>query len=114
MIYCVMFSGVALSESARTLLFQAATRLIREGKDRCRVVHDDVEGFVETEGERLVFGGVSGQTFSASVMTPKGETKVVYIVRDSEITDEELDQAKWVVWSKKNKKRRKNPKPSDN
>lgn len=119
MIYCIMTTGVPLSDMARNALFKTAQRLWREKRCKLRIVHDDVEGEVHTKKEVVTLGGISGYVYEAEIGTPKGCTKVKYLVHENDLSDEQIDKGSWVPVMRVKALRRPpfdpdQPAPSDN
>lgn len=97
-IYCVMFSGAALSEAACDALFQAACDCVRDEKYEKKVVHDDVVGIVHTDFDYGITGDIGGIVFEAEIETEQGDSKTKYIVRRRD-----LEKARHqVIWEKFN------------
>lgn len=90
MIFCIMFSGSSLSKMASDILFKTAQKMVKQDKRRMSVHHDDCMGVVTTDFESVQFNGLSGCRFEAEIATPRGDTKVDFLVRlqDLEIVDE--------------------------
>jgi hypothetical protein len=96
LIYCIMTSGVPLSDMARTALFKTAQRMWRQKRRTLRIVHDDVEGELHTKKEVASLGGISGYVYEGEVATPKGCSKARFIVRENDLSDEDIERGQWV------------------
>ena len=95
MIHCLMMSGISLTNSVRSILFDLAVKMVHESKDEVKIVHDDCDGYVETAWDTANIGFISGLVFHADIMTAKGNSKVSYIVRTSDLENIDFSQGKW-------------------
>lgn len=96
-IYCLMFSGKSLSGTVSEALYQAAVYCVRKECNKRKVIHDDVEGLVQTDFETMIIGSVAGIIFNAEIDCINGSTKVTYIVSENDIDDDE--EYAWVKMS---------------
>jgi hypothetical protein len=92
-IYCLMVTGAALSDAIRNVLFDKAQELVRNGPPKVRLVHDDFEGQITTDGDTELMGSISGQVFNAVVETDRMKTTVRYLVRPGDL---HIDQRVWL------------------
>lgn len=97
-IYCMMCSGLPLSEAAYDALYRVARRMIRENKSSMKVCNDDVFGTVETEFEKIMFVNTYGYKFIGDIQCEKGSTHAEFLVRHSDLGD------KKAVWSLRKKR----------
>jgi hypothetical protein len=65
--------------------------MMKNNKNKCRLSHDDCEGYVQTDLEAASWCGMGGMSFNADVVTEKGQAKVSYFVRSSDVSE----TAKW-------------------
>jgi hypothetical protein len=105
MIYCIMKTGKALSIPAADMLFKAAQKMVKQDKRRLTVTHDDCQGYITTDFEDARIGSICGFKFVGEVITPKGETKVEFLVRSSDL--ETVKEVEWVDLREKTKVRQK-------
>lgn len=94
-IYCMMFAGRPLSTPVRDALLCTAREMVKNGRDRQWFRLDDGEGLILLAGHGNV-GGISGVLFSAEVETNEGKTAASYIVRRSDLDDDE--EGVWDPW----------------
>lgn len=93
MIYCLIVSGVPLTEAMRNCLFAAAREMVARGWTKRTLKHDDFEGAIYTRGESASMGSISGIHFTAVIESERVSTRTSFIVPTGELVD--LDQAKW-------------------
>ncbi len=79
--YCIMWTGVSLSEAACDALFQAACDCVRDEKHEKKVYNDDVIGVVHTDFDFGMTGTIGGILFEGEIETSEGDTQVKYLVQ---------------------------------
>lgn len=84
-IFCLGVAGKAITEKLTEILFYNAHDMLEGKKERQRIKGKEYDGLITTKFERASMASISGIVFDASVMTPQGETKVNYIVRDQDL-----------------------------
>lgn len=99
-------SGRNISDFARDALLKTAAWMLKQKKEKHKLISDDCDGFVETEFKSASIGSISGVIFSADVSTPNGQSKTKFILRDSDLDG--IENAKWYkVLLKKEKAKKK-------
>lgn len=90
-VFCLMVSGIDLTEDMRMLLLRTARKMRQERQEICRVVSDDLEGLIKTDFLIGGLGDIWGIVFHAEVESVNGKAIVHYIVqtRDLETVDPE-------------------------
>ncbi len=101
-VYCMMTSGLPLSEFAADALYNTARKMVKNGKKQCSLLSDDAKGVVTTDLETTIFVSMGGVAFDADIVTPKGQTKVSFFMRTSDLVAEEEEKA---VWSQRSHRR---------
>ena len=91
-----MFGGQCLTKPICDCLSRIARQMSNTGTDRRKIVHDDCEGFVETDWESASLGDISGVVFKANIATSKGQTKAKFIVRVKDLDG--LENAEWYTY----------------
>jgi hypothetical protein len=94
-IYCLLVSGLPLSEEMCDALHKGARRTVRTGKSRRKIRGSNFEGRVETTNEYVSLGTIAGVYFTGIVESNTFVTKVRFIVRTADL--EGLDDAVWVL-----------------
>ena len=89
--YCLMNSGIRLSQSSRTLLFTLAQKMYQNRKQRINVTSSDCEGYIVTDWQTKGLGSFYGTAFVAKIATDEGDINVEYIVRMKKVDLEELE-----------------------
>ena len=97
MFYCLMRSGILLSDEVSNTLVRVARDMIRECLEILDFESDeyDCEGRVTTKGEHYSIGTIAGQKFSAEVVTNAGTTEVTFIVRTGDLEDWPVGRGVW-------------------
>ena len=90
--FCMMCSGLPLSEAASDGLYRVARAMIRQNKCEQKIYNDDVIGRVHTEFEKIQFVDTYGYKFIAEIQTDKGESYAEFLIRHSDIGDK---KARW-------------------
>jgi|GEM_PF-2445519 len=83
-IYCLGFSGISLTNEVLQVLFFGAQSMFVSGDQQRLVKFAFVEGEIKTDYQAGVLGSVGGYLFHASIDTPRGSTKVRYLVRKAD------------------------------
>ncbi len=83
-IHCLMNSSVVMTDKTRSLLFDIACGMLREGEQRKTFREDDIEGVVTTRMREQSIGAIVGTEFRAEVETEKGKGEVTFLVRDAD------------------------------
>jgi len=79
-----MTSQVSLNKTKADILFDTACLMIKNGKDRQRLIHPEIEGRINTSFEEVALGGISGIEFRAHVETNIGSGRVKFLVRPAD------------------------------
>lgn len=96
-IYCLMSSGVSLSDPARDALFQTACNCIRDEKNERKVYHDDVRGIVHTDFNFSTLGhAITGIVFEGEIETDQGSSYVKFIVNTYNLEKVRYMENKWI------------------
>ena len=77
-----MIYGIPLTDSVKNILYDNAIKIINSEKKFMKIVHDDVDGFIETEFNSVAIGALSGVEFTAEICTSKGSTTVSFFAKD--------------------------------
>lgn len=94
-IYCMMFSGKPLSDSAAEALFQSGCRCALLEKNSQNIFHDDVRGTIKTEFDYAMVGSITGIHFFAEISTEKGNTEVHFIIPSKDIEEVKNTEPYW-------------------
>lgn len=79
-VHCLMVSGLSLTDSNRSTLFDAAQQMVRNGQTRRKIKGPDFEGIVTTNGEVALMGSVAGYVFHAEIEGEKHHCKASYLI----------------------------------
>lgn len=80
-----MFTGKSISDAAADALFQTACDCIKYEKFERKIYHDDVSGIVHTDFKYGSVADVTGLVFGGDVDTPKGSTKIQFVVKTADL-----------------------------
>jgi uncharacterized protein (UPF0254 family) len=83
---------MALSDLAREQLLRVARWMFKKDKRVAKIMHDDIQGRVHTDGEHTTMAGISGQVFEAQVIAANGNTEVRFMVRDVDLDDQQFEE----------------------
>lgn len=92
-IFCLMSSSNFMNPDNAELLLQLARRMHDKGVRSMRVQLSTMEGEITTTGNTYVIGDAGGMIFNAEVETEAGHAKVRYLVRTTDLEDD--DEAVW-------------------
>jgi len=96
-IFCLMASGIRLSEEACDSLFFIALTMFNEKTRRRTFKAVDCEGEIKTDFRHAAMGDISGMVFEAKVEVGIGPKKTVrYIVRTNDL--EHVEKGVWSEW----------------
>ena len=96
-IYCLMWKG-RMTDEARSILFLAASEMLKKSNESLKVREGCVEATVSTKFTPAVLGSVSGCFFSAEGETEYGKFSINFLVRPNDIRD--LDELReYGMWA---------------
>ena len=98
-LYCLMVSGVPLSDEVTDVLLRTTRTMLRKGKERQSVRSDVCEGVVETRFRIANLGSLIGFVFRAEVESDAGKTTVRFLIDSQDISDEEFEHLERGGWS---------------
>jgi hypothetical protein len=94
-IYCLMHSGISLSEAAREVLLENAQWMRFERSCKWKIKHPCCEGYIESNLQPIGYMGFEAIKFHALIDTPDGTTTVDYMVRTSDLDNVCLSKMAW-------------------
>ena len=94
-IYCLMHSGISLSDAAREVLLENAQWMRYERNRKWRIKHPCCEGYIESDLKPIEYMGFEAVQFHALIDTPDGTTTVDYVVRTSDLENVCLSKMAW-------------------
>lgn len=95
-LYCLLHTGISLSDAALDALFRAACICALKEKHEIRICNDDVGGFVSTEFDYSNMGSICGILFQGEISSEQGSSFIKFIIPAFNI--EEIlkhDDLKW-------------------
>lgn len=96
-IYCLMNSGLPLTNKIRDVLLINAYDMWENKRSVQRIKGADYDGMLEANfNNATTFVGMGGFVFDAILGIEAGETQVRFFVRTSELENFNLSQGKWV------------------
>lgn len=98
-IYCLLNSGVPLTDSICETLFQTALKMVEENKRKLSVSCENVCGLVTTKYESVQLCSIAGYMFYAEIETMYGKSKTKFIVETRDL--ENVEKAKWFRFQSK-------------
>ncbi|HEU0050554.1 MAG TPA: hypothetical protein VFQ60_00670 [Patescibacteria group bacterium] len=94
--YCLMATGLPVSDAICDILFYGALGMASEKINRRSFHHKDGEGEIRTQFKPAALGEIAGMEFEAQVETEQGTAKMRFIVRTRDLED--LDRQVWSPW----------------
>lgn len=82
-IYCLLLTGVYLTDDALDILYDVARDMLRDREDRVAFEAPSCEGVVTTAWDRASLGTLSGVRFTAEVALSRGTATVEYFLREN-------------------------------
>lgn len=94
-IYCLMVSGLHLTDLMRTILYEQAWTMVQEQKNRRRIWGAGFEGQISTSFEMETMGSISGLKFLAEIDLHRRSGKVGFLIHPSDLPSAD---AAWEEW----------------
>lgn len=85
-IYCLMQTQVVLTNTMSDELYETACLMYARGESRAHIVMEDMEGVVNTSGEKTALVWITGVKFTAEVETELGKGMVSFIIRTHDLS----------------------------